>query len=410
MKTELTGRNGRGRIWLLLCFFLMFLSACGTDVNGGAEVEEAMEPPEIEGLVYLRRSENRFANRFFLHDYEDGFSVLSVVGDQDYLLVPKEKEVPPALPGNMTVIRVPAERVYLAGTAMMSFMDELGALDAISFSSLEEKDWYIENAARAVREGKINYAGKYREPDYEMLLSGGCELALENTMILHTPEVKEKLLELGIPVFIDHASYEEHPMGRVEWVKACGALVGRREEAEAFFAGQEKRFDELMAMIGSEEGDRDDGGKEGGKDTGRKTVAFFYMNQAGAAVVRRTEDYIPRMISMAGGSYVFSDLKGPEESHSGSITMSFEEFYKTAGDADILIYNATIDRPLSSVKELTEMNPLFAECRAVKEGQVYTTTRSMYQETAAVTEILTELARIFRQEGTEEQGYFVKVE
>lgn len=49
-----------------------------------------------------------------------------------------------------------------------------------------------------MEEGKIAYAGKYSAPDYETIVSSSCELAVESTMIYHTPEVKEQLERLGI--------------------------------------------------------------------------------------------------------------------------------------------------------------------------------------------------------------------
>ena len=46
----------------------------------------------------------------------------------------------------------------------------------------------IRDRQQAMEEGKIAYAGKYSAPDYEQILAAGCRLAIENTMILHTPE------------------------------------------------------------------------------------------------------------------------------------------------------------------------------------------------------------------------------
>ena len=45
-------------------------------------------------------------------------------------------------------------------------------------------------------------------------------------MIYHNPEVKEKLEEFGIPVLVEHSSYESHPLGRTEWVKALRRPAG----------------------------------------------------------------------------------------------------------------------------------------------------------------------------------------
>ena len=41
--------------------------------------------------------------------------------------------------------------------------------------------------------------GKYSAPDYELILVQGCDLAVESTMIYHTPEVKEQLEQTGHP-------------------------------------------------------------------------------------------------------------------------------------------------------------------------------------------------------------------
>ena len=61
--------------------------------------------------------------------------------------------------------------------------------------------------------GQFSTQAKYSEPDYERIVSEGCGLAIENTMILHSPEVKKSWKASGIPVLVDHSSYEAHPLG-----------------------------------------------------------------------------------------------------------------------------------------------------------------------------------------------------
>ena len=53
---------------------------------------------------------------------------------------------------------------------------------------------------------------------------------------------------LGIPVFIEHASYENHPLGRTEWIKVYGVLLDKEEEAEAFFNSQASVIDEFAEI------------------------------------------------------------------------------------------------------------------------------------------------------------------
>ena len=85
---------------------------------------------------------------------------------------------------------------------------------------LRAEDWYVEEARTAMEQGELLYAGKYSGPDYELLLAQGCTLSIQNTMIEHAPEVREKLQDLGIAVLEDYSSYEAHPLGRCEWIKA----------------------------------------------------------------------------------------------------------------------------------------------------------------------------------------------
>ena len=61
----------------------------------------------------------------------------------------------------------------------------------------------------------------------------GCNLAIESTMILHTPKVQEMIEMLDIPVFIDRSSYETHPLGRTEWIKVYGVLADKVRRSRA---------------------------------------------------------------------------------------------------------------------------------------------------------------------------------
>ena len=92
----------------------------------------------------------------------------------------------------------------------MDLVRQIDAMSDIRLSGTKEDGWYVEEAREAMEEGDILYAGKYSTPDYELILDEGCNLAIENTMIYHNPEVKEKLEELGFPVLVERSSYESH--------------------------------------------------------------------------------------------------------------------------------------------------------------------------------------------------------
>lgn len=308
------------------------------------------------------------------------------IAGKDYLLVPKGEEVPSGVPDSFTVLQKPLDKTYLVTSSGMDLICKCDALSNIRLSALDEKDWSVQEAADAMHAGKILYAGRYKAPDYELILQEGCNLAIENTMIYHNPEVMEKLQELGIPVIVETSSYEGHPLGRLEWVKLYGALFDKEAEADAWFEAQLKAIGPLMEM----------------PDTG-KTVAFFYVTTNGMINVRKSGDYISKMIRLSGGHYILADETGDEEgeNHLSAMNMQMEDFYAAAKDADILIYNSTIEGEITSAAELIAKNELFADFKAVKEGQVYCLERDLFQQTGKTADFMQDLQAVLSDSGGE---------
>lgn len=346
------------------------------------------EAPEIEGLSFESKLDLSYATWYQVFYYKHGYALIEIKDSGRFLVVPEKYDTPKNLDEDITVLQKPLNKIYLAATSAMALFDSANALDSIKFSGQKAEGWYVENAQKAMEEGNILYAGKYSEPDYETLVDEGCNLAIESTMILHTPKVKEMLEALGIPVMIERSSYETEPLGRTEWIKLYGLLTDHEEEAKSFFDDQAKVMDEL----------------ENDKDT-KKTVAFFYMNSNGTVVVRKSEDYIPRMIEIAGGHYIFEDLEN-SESNSPSVELSMEEFYATAKDADYLIYNSSIDSPLNNLQELLEKSDLFSVFKAVQDGNVWCTGKYLYQATDSLGEMIRDI-HLMLTDGNEEDMKFL---
>ena len=359
----------------------------GTDTGNDA----SDEAPYIEGLHFKEEVSLDYAECFSIYRYEEGYSVIEVNDGRNYLVVPEDAAIPEGTEGYF-IIKKPVLNIYLASTSTMALFNAMDSLDAVGMTSLRAKDWHIDNVVSAMEDEEILFAGKYSEPDYELLLDENCNLAIENTMILHTPEVQEKLEELGITVFIDCSSYEEHPLGRSEWIKVYAELTDRQEEAELFFRAQKDVVDSLAQY-----------------ENTQKTVAYFYINESGSVVVRKSSDYIPKMIEIAGGHYIFENLGDDEESASSSTNISMEEFYNQAKDADYLIYNATIDNPLNSIDELIGKNALFSEFKAVKNDNVWCTEKNMFQATDVIGNIINDYHTVFTDDNAEKLEFMYRI-
>ena len=128
-----------------------------------------------------------------------------------------------------------------------------------------------------------------------------------------------------------------------------------------------------------------------------KTAVFFYVTAAGSFVTRKSGDYITKMIELAGGENVFA-FEG-EDNALSSVTLSPEEFVLAAKDADVILYNGTVSGTLSTVDELTALNPLLGDFRAVKNGNVWCTEQNLYQNIMKTGEILADFHTVFADTG-----------
>ena len=355
--------------------------------------------PELPGLRFLGKDTNEFASCFAVYRYEGGFAVLSVDDGRSYLIVPEGAEAPdPSGQGeaeSLIVLRQPLDRIYLAASAVMCQMDAIGAVGNVALSGLTKEGWYIETARQAMEDGTLQYGGKYSAPDYERIVSAGTDLAVESTMILHTPKVQEKLEKLGIPVLIDRSSYESEPLGRAEWVKVYGLVTGREKEAAQAFAEQRGYVEALSE--GSPE--------HGGDKTSRKTAAIFSINSGGQVVTRTAGDYFARMLETAGGAL----LTPAEESGRATQTVSMEAFYAAAEEADILIYNASIEDAPEDLSQLCGKDSILTRFRAVSGGNVWCMRSSLYQNASRTGAIIRDLAQIISGEADSGTEFFYRL-
>ena len=175
----------------------------------------------------------------------------------------------------------------------------------------------------------------------------------------------------------------------MEWIKLYGEIFGKQELAKSI-------YDEQVALVKSTD-------SEG---SASKSVAFFYINSRGMAVVRQSGDYVPQMIELAGGSYIFKDLS--DNTARSTMNIEMERFYATAQDADIIIYNTSIDQSPRSIQDLVEKNALLAKFKAVREGQVWVTSEDMYQQMIRTGEIIADMHTIIAGDPSDSELTFFK--
>lgn len=368
----------------------------GSDGDNPASAERpSWSNPEVGGnLVHTGSLDLAWATGFTVDFYEGDRALACIADGTRYLFVPAG-DAPQGIAEDVTVLERPLSNIYLASSSTLCLFAALDAVDCVSHVSVTQKTCTVEAFTQAIASGDIVYGGKYSAPDYEAFLNGGCRLAVENTMIYHTPEVREKLMQLGVPVIVEQSSLESAPLGRLEWIMLWGAMLDKVSAAQEVLDRQAQLIADVEARVAAQPLDC--------------TVAFFYINANGAAVVRKPGDYVAKMIAMAGGTYAFAQLAGADENRSSSTTLEMEAFYAQAKDADVIIYNSTVAGRIGGLDELVALNPLLADFKAVKNRRAWCCEQNVYQQMTATGEVVADLHEAIADTERDELTFFFRL-
>lgn len=325
--------------------------------SSNTENSSAVEENYDGKLVFDHKMELKYAEKFSVDYYKGGYKQIKTVDGTTLLIVPEKMSVPKDIDKETIVLQQPIKNIMISSTPTISLINDIGALDSVTLTTYDVDSWYIENVKEALKSKKMTYVGDYKAPDYELISASGTKFAVFSTML--TDDVAAQLDSLGINVMLDRAADENHPLARVEWMKLYGAMFNLEEEAEKKFESQAAYIDEIAK-----------------KENTGKTVAIFYITSKGKLYARNAGDYMAKMVDLAGGKYVLSDVGIGKP---GTINMEFEAFYEGAKDADYIIYIWSLGGKPNDLNALLERSNILADMKAVKNGNVWCTTPDFFQ-------------------------------
>lgn len=295
-----------------------------------------------------------------------------------YLLADREKPLPEHLPEG-TVVRTPLQKSVIYSSVHCSLWSELDELKGIGgVCGLE----YIKlpQIQEGCRNGSIVNVGNSMNPDIE------CIIDLRPDAILLSPFENSggygRVGKLNIPI-IECADYmETSALGRAEWMRLYGLLLGKEAQADSLFAGIEKEYLTLTQQVKSQ-------------NLKRPTV-ISEMKNSSAWYIPGGNSTMGRLYQDAGADYVFASL-----SNSGSVPLAFETVFDRGGNADIWLikYNQPQDKTYS---ELERDYAPYARFKAFQDRKVYgcnTNHVPFYEESPFHPELLLkDLIKIFHPE------------
>ena len=301
--------------------------------------------------------ELKYAKNFSVDYYKGGYKQIKTSDGKTLLVVPEKMSVPKDIAKETIVLQQPITNIMVSSTPTVSLINDIGALDRISLTTYDTDSWYIEEVKQALSSKKMTYVGDYKAPDYELIMTSGTKFAVFSKML--TDDVAAQLDSLGVDVMLDMAADENHPLARVEWMKLYGAMFNLEKEAEEKFEKQAAYIDEIAK-----------------KENTGKTVAIFYITSKGKLYARNADDYMAKMVDLAGGKYVLSDVGVGKP---GTVNMEMEAFYEGAKDADYIIYVWSLGGKPKDLNAFLERASILADMKAVKNGNVWCTTPDFFQ-------------------------------
>ena len=287
-----------------------------------------------------------------------------------YALVPKGKagdEICKAFSSDnnqeVTIVRTPITRSVVFTTVHCALLYDLKAESAIKGVC----DLQYISIPDIQQRAKLPVSDAHHVVDCGNSMSSNVEkiIDLKPEAIMVSPFENSggygKLDKLHIPL-IEMADYmEESSLGRAEWMKFYGMLFGREKAADSLFNEVKSNYEQLMQKA----------------QTAKQTRSVFTEKMMGNVW------YVPGGRSVIGGllrdaraRYVFAN-----DTHSGSVALSFESVLDRAGKADVWLFKYN-EHP-STLQELLKENAGYGEFKAVKMHQVFVcdcTRRPYYEE------------------------------
>ena len=367
--------HGERPIRCACMLFLLFSILAGTAMGAPAKPQRGI-PLQLQ-----------YATHFRIEYLGNGRKLVTDGAGRKLLLIPRGQRPPEGYRQNQ-IIEIPVRRVVSKWTTIPPLLKALGVIDSIVGVTTREKQWHIDEIRRGMEEGKIKYLGESRVTDYEKLRSVKPDVFFAGEW-----EKTEKLNELGIPFAVVTEYLEKNPLGRLEWIKFFAAFYNREREAEQFFKRAVKGTNMLSGRLRGL--------------VNRPDILWGFIMGRGTVYVPRADSYVAKMISMAGGHYVFGNLR-----QTGSAAITLEQFYARGRDADIYISPGTLPQyGITSIKKLIATHPILAGFKSVREGNVWCFQPWYWESIDKTDDIIEDLAAIFhpRLFPGHRPGYFLKL-
>lgn len=265
---------------------------------------------------------------------------------QHYCLVDRDDSASvKQFPQGATVIYTPINRCVVATSPLCQLFVWLQAQSAIS-GVFDPMYIDIPSVKKLVDGKKIADCGSSMAPSIEKLL-----YAKPQAVFLSPYESSNfKRVEQTFPVVYCAEYMENTSLGRAEWMKFYGMLLGKERVADSLFDVVKSNYAKIKAQCAT---------------TKTRPKVITERKTSGTWFCPGGRSTMASMIADAHANYTFAG-----DDHSGSLSLAPEKVVATAHDADVWMFVYSGDKPLSRSFLLTEYHG-YGEIKAFKQGNVY---------------------------------------
>ncbi len=265
-----------------------------------------------------------------------------------YLLVEKGKSIPKH-DKSTVVITIPIERLVAMSTTNIPALEYLEVENRlVGFPHTD----YIssEKTRKNIDNGSIKDLGNYTELNMELLLELHPELVI-GFSVNGNNKIYNQIEKFGIPVVLDGAWTEQHPLGRAEWVKFIAAFFNKSNEADSLFKTIENNYKTA---------------KKTALNSKTKPTSFSGSMFKDVWNVPGGKSFVAKYLEDANTDYIWKD-----NDKTGSLQLNFESVLEKAKTADLWI-GAGYFETKAQMEAKNKQNAIFD---AYKNNNIYTFTK-----------------------------------
>jgi iron complex transport system substrate-binding protein len=300
--------------------------------------------------VTLPKNQIQHATAFSVHKY-DGYSIVKIINPwpealQSFTYVLKEKNgvIPDSLK-NYTTVNVPVQKLVVTSTTIIPFLEMLESEQKLIgfphtnyISSQKTRD--------LIAKGAVKDLGQNENLNIELLFDMQPDVVV-TFGVDNTNKTVNKLTQNGLKVMFQADWMEQSPLGKAEWIKFYGLLLGKEKEADSIFKTIESNYNNALELVN--------------KTEANQTVLYGSMYKD-KWFVARGNSWIAQFLKDAKTDYLWKDLPGV-----GSEALSFESVFDKAQHANIWITNGAIE----NLTQLLEENHHYAKFDAFQNKEIY---------------------------------------